>query len=171
MAPTVLLGFPKGTRYGPETGLSSAIPGGLRRGAAGAGQRYGLARTERTVIVDGRRFDSWTRVLASGLPRRAALKAVFGASLAGAASRASLRQAEADGHLGDHCNKNNPCKKPLVCINTECDHCLTSGTCHQGWCCEGYTCDGAECVQCSGHDRALGVEGCRKRKKKKKKKH
>jgi hypothetical protein len=91
--------------------------------------------------------------------------------LAGAASRVALRQAEADGNLGDHCNKDNPCKKPLVCINTECDHCRTSGDCHQGWCCEGYTCNTSnQCVACGGNDRALGVEGCRRKKKKKRKK-
>ena len=121
--------------------------------------------------MDGRRFDSWTRALAGGLPRRGALRALAGGALAGAAAKMAAPEAEAAGNFGDHCNKNTPCKSPLVCINTECDNCRTSGDCHQGWCCQGYTCNNSnQCVKCSGSNRALGVEGCRARKKKKKKK-
>jgi hypothetical protein len=119
--------------------------------------------------MDAARFDAWTRMLASGTPRRAALRAVSGVLLTGAVSRWTTRRVTAAGNLGDHCNKDSPCNKPYVCINTECDHCLTSGTCHQGWCCDGYTCDDAECVKCSSVQRGLGIEGCRKKDKKKKK--
>jgi hypothetical protein len=108
-------------------------------------------------------------MLASGAPRRAALKSFGGLALMGALSREAVRPAVAAGNLGDHCSKDDPCNKPYVCINTECDHCLTSGTCHQGWCCDGYTCDDAQCVKCSSAHRGLGIEGCRKKDKKNKK--
>lgn len=121
--------------------------------------------------MDGRRFDTWTRALTGGLPRRNALKALLGLSLAGSATRVAVNDIHAAGNLGDHCGTNDPCNKPLACINTECDNCRTSGDCHDGWCCEGYTCSGSQCVKCGGTHRALGVEGCKRKKRKKKKKH
>ncbi|MBA2598481.1 MAG: hypothetical protein H0V00_17810 [Chloroflexia bacterium] len=131
--------------------------------------------------MDPHRFDSWTRALAAGLPRRTALKALLGVTLASGAARAAVRDVDAAGNFGDFCGAHDPCNSPLVCINTQCDNCLTSGTCQQGWCCAGCTCSGALCVKCSGAMSALDVQGCssggngggkkKKKKKGKKKKH
>ncbi len=119
--------------------------------------------------MDDQRFDAITRMLANGLPRRGALKALASLSVVGAATRASVPEASADGNFGDHCDKSTPCKKPLVCINLECDHCRESGDCQQGWCCEGYTCSTHGCVACS-KSRGVTSEGCNSRKKKRRKK-
>lgn len=123
--------------------------------------------------MDGQRFDALTRTLGGGLPRRGTLKALAGAALAGAATRTTPLTVESAGHLGDHCTKNDPCTSPLVCINTECDHCRKEGDCQTGWCCKGYSCSNQNtCVACSS-SKSQGVvsEGCKKKKKKRKKKH
>jgi hypothetical protein len=120
--------------------------------------------------MDNQRFDALTRVFAGGLPRRGVLRTLAATAIAGAVSRSAVSRTSADGNLGDHCNKKNPCKDPLVCINTECDNCVKSGDCHDGWCCKGYRCESHQCVACSNSHRGVGAEGC-KRKKKRKKKH
>lgn len=72
--------------------------------------------------MDGQQFDRWTRWLSNGQPRRKALKALVGVALTGAATRASTSRVAADNgeQVGDFCDKQNPCKKPLVCVSHEC---------------------------------------------------
>lgn len=121
--------------------------------------------------MDGQQFDAITRAVRAGLPRRVAIKALSAAALAGVASRTAGRDVRADGHQGDFCNDKTPCNSPLVCINTECDHCRKSGACHVGWCCKGYSCEHGVCVACaSGKSSGVTSEGCRDTKKKDKKK-
>jgi hypothetical protein len=122
--------------------------------------------------MDGQRFDGLSRLVARGLPRRGALKALAGAAFVGAATQAAPRSVEAAGNFGDHCSKNDPCKDPLACINLECDNCRKEGDCQTGWCCKGYTCTNHVCVACSGaHTNGVAAEGCKKKKKRKRKKH
>lgn len=72
--------------------------------------------------MDGQRFDRWAKWLSNGLPRRDTLKGLIGVALVGAATRTSTSWVAADnGELvGDFCDKQNPCKKPLVCVSHEC---------------------------------------------------
>lgn len=75
--------------------------------------------------MDGRRFDAWTRLLARGLPRRRAVKAIAGAGLAGIATRAVIHEAEACLEDGQFCTDDNECCE--FCIGFSCGPCVPKG--------------------------------------------
>jgi hypothetical protein len=73
--------------------------------------------------MDGQRFDAWTQAFSSQRSRRHSLKALVGVALVGAATRGSISRVAADNgeQVGDFCDKDHPCKKPLVCVSHECE--------------------------------------------------
>ncbi len=123
--------------------------------------------------MDALRFDTFARVLASGKPRRDALRVLAGAGVALAV--APPARADNDGNCAqfeNSCDEHTKCCKPFVCINTICLDCIKAGDtfCHtSSQCCGKATCDHGTCIkdenaECEGR-------GCKKKKKKKKKKH
>ncbi len=99
-----------------RVGRAGVLSGGKRR--LQRSSRVGRTPIEETIAMDPHRFDSWTRALAAGLPRRTALKALLGVTLASGAARAAVRDVDAAGNFGDFCGAHDPCNSPLVCINT-----------------------------------------------------
>jgi hypothetical protein len=131
--------------------------------------------------MDGQRIDAWARALASGLPRRDALKAVLGAGLATVVTRASLGPLSANTcdecggdctSRGGTCGGHDECCGTDVCLFTECTACLQHGdnACRLGAhdCCPGLSCrsegPGVSCQPDKNDDDE-------ERKKKKHKKH
>lgn len=116
--------------------------------------------------MDTRRFDTWARALAGGLPRRGALTVIAGLVVSGAAMPPSRRNAAAACiNRGQYCDPNTEqCCSPLACIEHECTDCMTKGQkgCKKQDCCRGLKCDGGECVK----DADAKCEGKRCRKKK-----
>lgn len=120
--------------------------------------------------MDATRFDIFARVLASGKPRRDALRVLVGAGVA-LATPPSTRADEGNcAHYENSCDSHTKCCKPYVCINTICLDCIKAGetfcqTSNQ--CCGKATCEHGKCIkddnaECEGR-------GCKKKRKKKKK--
>jgi hypothetical protein len=123
--------------------------------------------------MDALRFDTFARVLASGKPRRDALRVLAGAGVAFAVPPPV--RADDDGHCAHYensCDSHTKCCKPYVCINTICLDCIKAGEtfCQSSsQCCGKATCEHGKCIkddnaECEGR-------GCKKKRKKKKKKH
>ena len=116
--------------------------------------------------MDSQKFDAWTRVLAGGLPRRGAIKALAGVAVAVATTRAIVHEAEACLEDGQFCTTNDECCG--VCISFNCTECSSAGHVCEGPhdCCGGkLDCVDGHCqkkkkVNCEGN-------GCKKKKKKK----
>jgi hypothetical protein len=103
--------------------------------------------------MDGQRFDSMARALASGMPRRNALKALAGLGVTGIGAQTLGSQAAANGMCApenEYCDPQTPCCEPLVCILHLCGQCLDEGETLCGGpadCCHGLKCDGGKCVK------------------------
>jgi hypothetical protein len=80
-------------------------------------------RTQEMFTMDGQRFDAWTRTLASGLPRRAALRALAGFGIATAATHSALGEAAACSPIGEDCSKDMPCCDGASCKGGTCSEC------------------------------------------------
>lgn len=123
--------------------------------------------------MDASRFDTFARVLASGKPRRDALRALAGAGVALAVAPPVSADDMQCSHFENACDEHTKCCSPYVCINKICLDCIKAGDtfCQSSsQCCAKSTCDHGTCVkdenaECEGR-------GCKKKKhKKKKKKH
>lgn len=126
--------------------------------------------------MDASRFDTFARVLASGKPRRDALRVLAGAGVALAVAPAVRADDKTCVHFEGTCKKDDPdqtCCKPYVCISRICLDCIKPG---QTFCGDhGDCCDNRKCVSgtCSEHEKVkCEGNGCKKkRKRKNKKKH
>lgn len=121
--------------------------------------------------MDGRRFDSWTKRLAVGLPRRDTIKVLAGAAIAGVTTRAASEEAEACFEDGQFCTTNDECCG--TCIAFNCADCVPKG----GHGCEGdndccggkQECKNGVCkVRSKKKDLSCDGRNCKKKKKKKK---
>ena len=99
--------------------------------------------------MDGRDFDALLRAFVSQPGSRRRVVAGLLAGLLGGTLAPAGRQAAANTcmpNLGDSCSDQGrhglqPCCKPLVCIESECAHCLEKGErCHNQDCCRGLEC-------------------------------
>jgi hypothetical protein len=123
--------------------------------------------------MDGPRFDAWTRLLARGIPRRRALKALAGVGVAGVGVRAVVHEAEACQGDNGSCEKRSECCDPLACVFSTCQTCIgLNDRCRSSEeCCKDLTCNGHNnCTKGEGGARSDGT-GCKKKHKKKHKKH
>ncbi|MCA9876640.1 MAG: hypothetical protein KC442_02625 [Thermomicrobiales bacterium] len=122
--------------------------------------------------MDASRFDSVARALASGAPRRDALRMLAGASVALTVARIITEDAVACEPHGEYCEPHTPCCSPHVCILHTCLDCIEKGQTFCGGhkdCCKGLKCDSGKCVK----DKNVKCEGngCKRKKRRKKKKH
>src|SRR5690348_14714197 len=89
--------------------------------------------------MDDRRFDAWTRSLASGLSRRKVLKGLIGGAVLGGAAATGLDEVAAQGCpdgqflCNDTCcpNANNCCGGETCCPPGQCNQTV-------GACCESF---------------------------------
>jgi hypothetical protein len=125
------------------------------------------------VVMDASRFDTFARVLASGKPRRDALRVLAGAGVALAVAPPVRAGDGTCLHFEDSCRPDDPhekCCKPYVCINRICLDCIKPGhtfcsghpDCCDNMKCNNGTCSEHEKVKCEGN-------GCKKKRKHKKK--
>lgn len=125
------------------------------------------------VIMDGSRFDTFARVIASATPRREALRVLAGAGVAIAGVMPTRAADKRCLNFEESCKPDDPddkCCKGYACINRLCLDCIKPGhTFCSGHsdCCENMKCESGRCsehekVKCDGN-------GCKKKRKKKKK--
>ena len=111
--------------------------------------------------MDGERFDTWARALASPGPRRGALRLLAGGALAAAWARLGAAGAAADDDDGDGCRGTcDRCERNGQCCSNRCREgrcrCKARGACRVGRaCCSGVcrrdgTCKPAATVACGG---------------------
>ena len=107
--------------------------------------------------MDGRRFDTWTRLLATGVSRRRTLQAVASVGLAGTATKALVHEAAACVGEDSHCTTRSECCAPLSCVFKTCQTCIAlNDRCKNSEeCCAGLTCNKHNnCTKGEGGGRA-----------------